>query len=460
MVPIIASASPQQLECAPQGLAFGATVVGQTETLPVTLTNGGNASATISGVTASNSGFTASSLSLPLTLLPGQSIETTVNLHSHHHRLGRRDDQIYQRDAANSILPLPVGGTGVFQRGRDRQPVGGHLRSGSIRNQIHPACRHYERSCVESNPLRAARDGRRILRKRTFVSANSRTRAKRYLGDVAFSPTSAATVGGSLFFPGVGLVIPLNGIGVTPGQLIANPASLSFGSVQSGSNTTLTDSFTNTGGTSVTITSATVTGAGFSITGLTLPMVLFPGASVTFYAQFEPQGAVSATGGIAIVSNASNRSLNVSLSGASTALGQLTVAPTALNFGNTTVGTTVSQASSLSASGSSVTVSSATLSSPEFSITGISLPMTIPAGQSVPVTVTFAPQTSGTASAVLSLTSKTLRIHPPRRSVGWAWRRRRRVSHSPGQTAHPVLQATISSAVAFREDPSLKSIPQ
>jgi hypothetical protein len=123
--------------------------------------------------------------------------------------------------------------------------------------------------------------------------------------------------------------------------------------------------------------------------------------------------------------------LTVSLSGAGTAQGQLTLIPTALNFGNATVGTSVSQTSSLSAGGASVTVSSASLSSAEFSLTGISFPVTIAAGQSVPVTMTFSPQASGSASGVLSVASNAsnaptqslsgVGVAPAQHSVSLSW---------------------------------------
>ncbi|MGA2336013.1 MAG: choice-of-anchor D domain-containing protein [Terriglobales bacterium] len=215
------------------------------------------------------------------------------------------------------------------------------------------------------------------------------------------------------------------------GQLTANPASLAFGSAQVGSSLTLTDSLTNTGGSSVTISQATATGTGFSISGLTVPLTLNPGASVTFSALFAPQSAASLSGGIAVVSNASNSTLNVSLSGTGTAPGTLTIAPTTLSFGNATVGTSVSQSSSLSAAGASVTVSSASLSSAEFSLTGISLPVTITAGQSVPVTMTFTPQSSGSASGVLTVGSNAsnaatqtlsgMGVAPTQHSVSLSW---------------------------------------
>ena len=50
-----------------------------------------------------------------------------------------------------------------------------------------------------------------------------------------------------------------------------------------------------------------------------------------------------------------------------------------------------------------MTISSATSTSAEFSLSGLSLPQTIPAGQSVSLTITFKPQSTGTASGTISL---------------------------------------------------------
>jgi len=46
--PVGASAATSQLACTPTNLGFGAVVVGQTETLLVTLTNNGRASVMVS----------------------------------------------------------------------------------------------------------------------------------------------------------------------------------------------------------------------------------------------------------------------------------------------------------------------------------------------------------------------------------------------------------------------------
>ena len=91
--------------------------------------------------------------------------------------------------------------------------------------------------------------------------------------------------------------------------------------------------------------------------------------------------------------------------GNGTVAGQLAVSPTSLSFGNVTVGSSSALNSSLTASGASVTVSSASLNHSEFALSGISLPATIPAGQSATFTVTFTPQASGATSASLSFSS-------------------------------------------------------
>src|SRR5207253_230540 len=88
-----------------------------------------------------------------------------------------------------------------------------------------------------------------------------------------------------------------------------------------------------------------------------------------------------------------------------TSAGQLSVSPGSMSFGTVTVGATQSQSGALSASGASVTVSSASSSSSEFALTGLTYPLTIAAGQSVPFTLTFAPRMSGSTSTNILFSS-------------------------------------------------------
>jgi len=84
---------------------------------------------------------------------------------------------------------------------------------------------------------------------------------------------------------------------------------------------------------------------------------------------------------------------------------QLAVSPTSMTFPSVAVGSSQNQGGTLSASSSSVTVSTASWNGTGFSLSGITFPVTIPAGQSVPFTVTFAPQTAGVASGAVSFMS-------------------------------------------------------
>jgi Abnormal spindle-like microcephaly-assoc'd, ASPM-SPD-2-Hydin len=228
------------------------------------------------------------------------------------------------------------------------------------------------------------------------------------------------------------LSLPVSGAGIMTGQLLATPPSLSFGSVQIGSSTTRSETLTNSGSSSVTVTQANVTGSGFSVTGLSLPMALSPKQSFTFGVAFAPTSAGSASGSISVVSDAPNPNLTIALAGSGTAAGQLSVSPGTLSFGSVVVGTSKSLSASLSASGASVTVSSATFGTSEFTLSGISFPLMLAAGQSASFAISFRPQASGSASDSASFWSnasnspavETLSGNgtaPPQHSVSLSW---------------------------------------
>ncbi len=75
--------------------------------------------------------------------------------------------------------------------------------------------------------------------------------------------------------------------------------------------------------------------------------------------------------------------------------GQLAVNPSTMNFGNVAVGGNAVQAGTLTAGSSDITVSSAAWNGQGYSLGGITFPVTVPATQSIPFTVTFAPQAAG-----------------------------------------------------------------
>lgn len=191
-------------------------------------------------------------------------------------------------------------------------------------------------------------------------------------------------------------------------RLAASPSSLNFGNVQVGNYQTVYETLSNSSGSSsVTISQANITGTGFSMAGLNPPVVISPGQQYTFSVTFTPPSAGNDRGSIVVTSNASNPKLTIPLTGTGTAApaGQLSVAPTTISFGNVTDGSYASQPGTLSATGTNVTVTSGTVSNSAFSLSGLSFPITIPAGQNAQFTVTFTPQGSGSASGTVSFTS-------------------------------------------------------
>ncbi len=210
-----------------------------------------------------------------------------------------------------------------------------------------------------------------------------------------------------------------------------NPTSVAFGNVKVGTSQSLTETLTNVGAESVTVSTATTSGKGFSASGLTMPLTLPGGHSYTFTLTFAPLSSGSTTGKIVFSSPNWISSVTVPLTGTGTTAGQLTVSPASLSFGNVTVGGSASLGGTLTASGANVTVTSATSSSSEFLLTGLSFPLTVTAGKSASFTVKFTPQTSGIASGTLSFASNATSsptesltgtgVAPSQHSVALSW---------------------------------------
>lgn len=110
--------------------------------------------------------------------------------------------------------------------------------------------------------------------------------------------------------------------------------------------------------------------------------------------------AILALAGCQGVSSASKQS-----TGGGTGGGQLAVTPTTMSFGNVAVGANSVKQGTLTAASSDVKVSSAAWNGQGYSVGGITFPVTVPAGQSVPFTVTFAPQAAGSVPGSIAFDS-------------------------------------------------------
>ncbi len=226
----------------------------------------------------------------------------------------------------------------------------------------------------------------------------------------SFTPSSAGNASGSISIasdaPGSPMTIALSGTG-TQSQWSIIPTSLNFGNVNVGSNSSQNITLTNSGTATLVISSATLSGQGFSISGLALPQTVAPGASATFAAQFAPAAAGSNSGSISVSSNAPGSPATIALSGTGVQ-GKLNASSTSVSFGSVAVGSSGLQSMTLTNSGTaSITISSASTSGTGFAIAGLSTPMTLSAGQSVGFSVSFTPSSAGNASGSVSIASNT-----------------------------------------------------
>lgn len=192
---------------------------------------------------------------------------------------------------------------------------------------------------------------------------------------------------------------------VPAAHVALTPASLDFGSVPVGAQKTSNVTLTNTGSTA-TVSQITAAGPGFSVTGAPpLPLVLSSGQSATVTVAFVPTSAGPASGSVSVSLSGATAAVTETVAGTGIASGQLVVSPSAMSFGSVVLGSSQNQTGLLIAGPSGITVSSASWTGAGYSVGGITFPLTVPAGQSIPFTVTFAPQTAGSSAGSISFIS-------------------------------------------------------
>ena len=233
---------------------------------------------------------------------------------------------------------------------------------------------------------------------------------------VVFVPTAAGTQAGTLKVADSlkTQTVALSGTGVLAPVLTASPASLSFPPQQAGAaSAPLTLTVSNTGGSAMANVGFAISGPGagsFSTGATTCGTALNSGSSCTVQVIFTP----TATGGIAATLTVTSSTLGVkavtvALSGAGLAASGLNVSPAQMTLTEATLGqasaaqtVTVSNASSLGATGLTLTVTA------PFSLTQNTCTTSLAAGASCTTGVVFTPTANGTAGGTLTVGSSTL----------------------------------------------------
>lgn len=99
------------------------------------------------------------------------------------------------------------------------------------------------------------------------------------------------------------------------GRLATSASTLNFNDVNIGSSSTLGATFTNTGSATITVTNVSISGAGFTPSGISTGLILTPGQNVILSTTFAPAATGNLTGAITVTSSASNPTASIALVG-------------------------------------------------------------------------------------------------------------------------------------------------
>jgi hypothetical protein len=229
---------------------------------------------------------------------------------------------------------------------------------------------------------------------------------------IRFAPTVTGTFSGYVLYTSdasnSSARFSLSGTGTTGGgTLSATPSSLGFGTVAIGTTNSQTVLLKNTGSGSMTISSATVSGTGFRMSGVTVPLTLAAAQTKSFTVSFAPSASGSVTGSVTLKSTATNPTYTIAVSGSGSATTRtISLSTSSLNFGNETVGQSSTLGVSIKNTGnSSLTISAINVTASGFGVNGGLIGATIAAGQTANLNVVFAPILAGSVTGKVSITS-------------------------------------------------------
>jgi YVTN family beta-propeller protein len=220
---------------------------------------------------------------------------------------------------------------------------------------------------------------------------------------VTFSPSATGTrTGAALISYTVGtgsgqLVLALTGTGTAPGVGLS-PSLLNFGSETVGvTSAAQTVTLSNTGTSSLTITSITASGD-FSQTN-NCPATITNSGQCTIQVTFTPALAGARTGAITMIDGAGTQA--VALSGTGIAAG-ISLSSSTVSFGNQVVGTTSSaQTVTFSNTGSGPVTVSAVTAAGDFAETNTC--GTVNGGSNCAISITFTPSANGARTGSVSI---------------------------------------------------------
>src|SRR3984885_3427102 len=405
-----AAATGPSIEISSSTVSFGDLAVGQSATKTVTVTNDGTGVLTVSAISVTGTGFSASGPKLPMSLSAGQSTSISAVFKP---TAGNAETGTITitSNAEGSPSRIALSGTGTTTSATELTATPSSIAFGSV-----AVGSEATQTIKLANTGSAAVAISKVAFSGTGVSVSGVTAPMTLDGGksasltVTYKPTSPTTLSGSVTITSnasdSSMVIGLSAT-ATSSTLAATPSSVSFGSVVVGSDTTQTIRLQNIGTSEVKISSLTPSVANVTISGITLPANLAPGTSATLTAAYKPTAAGGVSGKITVTSTAVGSPTIIDLSGTAAAASiQLTPSATSLSFGDVTVGSSGTNEVTVKSTGNTnASISKVAISGTGFVLGSSVASVILDPSQSETYTVHFDPTAAGSVTGTLTITS-------------------------------------------------------
>jgi hypothetical protein len=311
-------ATQGRLVLAPNTVQFGHVNVGSSVSMPIKMTNTGNAPIVFSAEKYfSSPSITMTGFKLPVTIAVGQSLTFTVKF-APTVAGGNSGSITFLSNAANKDVVLWMNGYAQASATATVSAVPASAAFGSVAvgstNSQTIQLKNSGTSALSVSAVTASGTGFSVSGLKLPLSLAVGTTVNL---TVAFAPKTAGAVSGSATIAGnfSTVTVPTSGTGVaTAKSLSASATTEAFGNVTVGSSESATVNLTNTGNASVTISSVTSGVTGVSTSGAA-NVVLSPGQATTLTVKFAPTKAGAVSGNVTVASNATNSPLSIAVTG-------------------------------------------------------------------------------------------------------------------------------------------------
>jgi hypothetical protein len=297
------------LSVSPSSVNFGSAGVNTPTTQSITLSSTGTTAVAISGATVSGAGFTLAQGTFPMTLNPGQTATVGVQFDPTVEGALAGQLSITSNSTPNSTAVVALSGSGL--------PVltGISCTSASTGGTATDLCTATISGPAPAGGFRVALSSNSAavtVSPAGLVNANmTSVQFMAYATPVSAAQTAmlTASAGGVTEAFAIQLSVPAPTLSVSP-------SSVNFGSAGVNTPTTQSITLSSTGTAAVTISGATVSGAGFTLVQGTFPMTLTTGQTATVSVEFDPTVEGALAGQLNVTSNSTtNSTAVVALSG-------------------------------------------------------------------------------------------------------------------------------------------------